>query len=393
MSLVAIALFWGAALMLLFAHLLVPAALRLVPARRSAPLPPGPASPSVSVIVSAYNEEAHIAAKIDDCLRLAAPGGRLEVIAVSDGSTDRTGAILQAIADPRLRVEVLPHRRGKTHAQNLAASQARHDVLFFTDATTLHPPDVLTHLLAGLLDPEVGCTSGRPVFKTDAGGVSRASETRLALELQAREGLGDLYSLLGAQDCVYAVPRRLYRPVRDDLDSGLVGPLLLLEHGHRTVYAPQALAFIDRPAPDLRSEFLRRSRIVLGGLRGLWALRRLLNPFRHPALAAALVLTRLLRWLTPVFLAILLAANLALLSRPLYRFTLVLQGLFYVAALAGLLLRRSAAARLFALPFYFCLLSAAAGAALWRMLQGETGQTWQTMRQDRSGPAGRNVPR
>src|SRR5262245_66073693 len=107
MTVLVLLLFWGSVLALLLAHVLVPLALRLVPSRPVARGPSDGASfpAGVSVIVSAYNEERHIADKIQDCLRLAVPGGPLEVIAVSDGSTDRTAAILTAIRDPRVRVE------------------------------------------------------------------------------------------------------------------------------------------------------------------------------------------------------------------------------------------------------------------------------------------------
>lgn len=376
------ALFWIAVAALAAGHAFVPLLLRAARPWLRRPADKRPIEPSVSVIVSAANEERHIAAKIEDCLRFDYPAALLEILVVSDGSTDRTNAILAQVRDPRVRVRVLPERLGKANAQNVGAAMARNDILFFTDATTTHPPDVLRRLLPNLADPGVGCASGRPVFRTDTGGVSRGAEARFAFELQARDALGTIYSLLGAQDCVYAVPRALYRPVRPDLDGGFVGPLLILEAGHRTVYEPEALAFVERPAPDVRSEFARRSRIVLRGLRGLLAMRRLLNPFRHPALAAALVFTRLLRWLTPIFLIVLLVTNLALLDRPLYRFALAGQGLFYALALGGYLAHRARVSlgSALSLPFYFCLLAASAAAGLWRLGRGETGQVWRTVR-------------
>ena len=383
MTAAALVLFWIAAASLLAGHVAVPLALRAVRPWLRRRVAKRAIEPTVSVVISASNEERHIAAKVEDCLRFDYPAERLEILVVSDGSTDRTNAILAGFRDPRLRVHLLPGRLGKANAQNLGARLASHEVLFFTDATTTHPPDVLRRLLPNLADPGVGCASGRPVFRTDEGGVSRGAETRFAFEMQSRDALGSIYSLLGAQDCVYAVPRALYRPVRPDLDGGFVGPLLILEAGHRTVYEPEALAFVDRPAPDIGSEFSRRSRIVLRGMRGLVALRRLMNPFTHPALASALVFTRLLRWLTPVFLFLLLASNLALLDRSFYRLTLAAQGLFYAIALLGLAVRRvpGPLARPLALPFYFCLLSGAAAAGLFRLLRGETGQTWQTRRE------------
>ena len=375
-------LFWGAAAALAAGHLLVPLTLRALRPWLRRPLEKRPIEPSVSVVISASNEERHITAKIEDCLRFDYPSSLLEILVISDGSTDRTNAILAQVRDPRVRVHVLPERLGKANAQNVGAGLARHEVLFFTDATTTHPPDVLRRLLPSLADPGVGCASGRPVFRTDSGGVSRGAEARFAFELQSRDALGSIFSLLGAQDCVYAVPRALYRPVRPDLDGGFVGPLLILEAGRRTVYEPEALAYVERPAPDVGSEFARRSRIVLRGMRGLLALRRLLNPFTHPALASALVFTRLLRWLTPIFLVALLGANLALLERPVYRFTLAAQAAFYAVALAGCFAHRARLplGSVLSLPFYFCLLAASAAAGLWRLVRGETGQTWQTLR-------------
>lgn len=375
-------LFWSSAVILAYAHVLFPATLRLLAPILRRAVGRAEHLPGVTVVVCASNEEKHIRAKIDDCLRLDYPSDRLEILVVSDGSTDGTDAILAAIDDPRVRVHRIPERGGKTAAQNEAAARARHEVLFFTDATTLHPPNTLRLLLRSLADTSVGCVTGKPVFRRDAGAVSRGLETRAVMEMGMRGALGEIFSLLGTQDCIYAVPKALYRPVRPDLDSGFVGPLLILEQGRRTVYEPDALAFVDRPPPGLGSEFARRSRIVLRGMRGLVSLRRLMNPLRHPFLALALVSTRLLRWLTPVFLTTLLGANLALLDRPFYRATLLLQALFYAAAAAGAFLaaRGRSGGPLLALPFYFCLLAAAAAAGLARLLRGDTGQVWTTVR-------------
>ena len=382
MTLLAAVLFWSCAALLVYAHAMFPALLRLCAPLLRRPVVRAEHLPGVTLVVSAFNEEKHIRAKIEDCLRLDYPADRLEILVVSDGSTDRTDAILATMTDPRVRTHRLPERGGKAAAQNAAAALARHEVLFFTDATTMHPPDTLRILLRNLADPSVGCVTGRPVFRRDEGAVSRGLEARFALEMGMRGALGEVYSLLGAQDCVYAVPRAYYRPVRPDLDGGFVGPLLVLEAGRRTVYEPDALAYVDRPPPGLRSEFARRSRIVLRGLRGLLHLRRLMNPLRRPFLALALLSTRLLRWLTPLFLLVLLAANLALLDRPFYRVTLLLQALFYAAAAAGAFLasRGRSGGPALALPFYFCLLAAAAAAGIARLARGETGQVWTTVR-------------
>ena len=376
--------FWASVALLLYVHLIVPALLRALAAfrRRKPSRTPEGDPPTVTVVIAARNEEKHIRAKIENTLALDYPPDRLEVLVISDASTDGTAAAVRSCPDPRVRLHEMAERAGKTQAQNLSATLAKHEVLFFTDATTMHPPEALRHLVRGLGDPAVGCVTGRVVFRRAERAVSQGLEGRFAFEMGSRSALGEVYSLLGAQDCVYAVPRGTYLPVRGDLDGGFVGPLLLLEQGLRTVYEPAALALVDRPPPELGTEFARRSRIVLGGLLSTLSVGRLLNPLRHPRLAWALWSTRLLRWLTPVFMVTALCANLALLDRPLYRWVLALQGLFYLLAVLGALLARSGrgAPAFIALPFYFCLLAAAAAVGLGRLLRGETGQVWTTVR-------------
>jgi hypothetical protein len=380
--LVAALLFWASAALLVYVHLAVPVFLRLLASIRRRPVAKGEYLPTVSVVICAYNEEKHLAAKLEDTLRLDYPPERLEILVISDASTDRTDALARACPDPRVRLHVLPRRSGKTVAQNTAVGLARHEVLFFTDATVLHPPETLKQLLRSLADPTVGCVTGRVVWKHDAGTVSRGLQSRFAYEMGTRSALGEVFSLLGTLDCAWVVPRALYREVPGDLDTGFVGALLVLSEGRRTAFEPEAAAFVDRPVPGLRGEFERRSRIVLRGLRGLLFLRPLLNPLRHGFLAWAIWSTRLLRWLTPIFMVVALAANLALTGAPIYRTTLALQGVFYLLAAIGALLALAGrgAPSFVALPFYFCLLAAAAAAAIGRLLRGDAGQVWTTVR-------------
>ncbi|HKQ97172.1 MAG TPA: glycosyltransferase [Candidatus Polarisedimenticolia bacterium] len=382
LRLAALVVFWASAAILVYVHLGVPAILRLVAAIRRKPVAKGEHLPSVSIVICAYNEAKHLRAKLEDTVRLDYPSDRIEILVISDASTDGTDAIARGFPDPRVRLHTLPARSGKTVAQNVAVGLARNDVLFFTDATVLHPPGTLRLLLRSLADPTVGCVTGRVVFKHDAGAVSRGLEGRFAYEMGTRSALGDVFSLLGTLDCAWVVPRALYREVPGDLDTGFVGALMVLERGRRTVYEPEAQAFVDRPVPGLGGEFERRARIVLRGLRGLLFVRRLLNPLRHGVLAWALWSTRLLRWLTPVFMLTALLANLALLDQLAYRVLLALQGVFYLLAGIGAFLAVTGrgAPSFIALPFYFCLLAASATAAIGRLLKGDTGQVWTTVR-------------
>lgn len=339
--------------------------------------------PTVSIIVCAYNEAKSILHKIENCLALDYPHEKLEIIVVSDGSTDGTDDILKSYRHPLVRAIFMPQRAGKSACQNRAAEDARNDVLFFTDATTLHPPDALRLLVQYLSDSDVGCVSGRPVFKRDNSMTSRGLGVREKYELYLRKKLSETQTLFGAQDCMYVIPRNIFVPTRPDLDSGFVGPLQLLARGYRTVYALEALAFVERRPPNLSDEFARRSRMVLRGLRGLVYMRQLINPLRYGFTAVALLSSRLLRWLSPVLLLLLFLSNLFLLDAGIaYRVLFTAQLLFYGAAVAGYWYEKQGkpAGKILSIPFYFCMLMCAACFALVRLCTGTTCQTWETRR-------------
>jgi glycosyltransferase involved in cell wall biosynthesis len=346
------------------------------------PIKKADALPTVSVIICAYNEEKHIGRKIENCMELDYPKDRMEIIVTSDGSTDKTLAILKEIKTPLLTICSFTERKGKTASQNLALKMAKNEILFFTDATILHPPQALKLLLRSLQDPSVGCVTGKPIFNRNEGLTSKGLGKREKYELFLRSKLGEINSLFGATDCIYAIPRRLYLPIREDLDSGFVGPLTILQKGYRTVYEPEALAFVARPAPKIADEFIRRSRIVLRGMRGLLYMRNLMNPFKYGFLAVSLISTRLLRWLTPVFLFSLFFSNLFLLSSSVYLGFFLLQIVFYLSALLAFIIDRQGyqLGSVFSIPLYFCILACSATIGLKRLLSGDTGQTWQTRR-------------
>jgi glycosyltransferase involved in cell wall biosynthesis len=375
-------IFWASLGVLIYIFFGFVAVLWLAAFVKQRPVQKQSITPSVSIIICAFNEEKHIQQKIQNCLDLDYPKERVEIIVVSDGSTDGTDQILGDLSDPRVRVHRTATQQGKTACQNAAATIAKHDVLFFTDATVMHPPESLKLLVRSLADPTVGCVTGRPVFKRDQGAASLGQRKRAKYEFFLRAKLGEAGTLFGAQDCMYAIPRRLYMPVRDDLDSGFVGPLQLLEKNYRTIYEPDAVAFIDRRPPTIYDEFARRSRIALRGMRGLLYMKRLMNPLRHGFVAVALISTRLLRWLSPVFLLALFFSNLFLLDALLYQFAFLVQASFYLTALGAYLIARRGRQLVLPLyvPLYFCILACSATVGLKRLLAGDRGQMWQTRR-------------
>src|SRR5439155_22585825 len=112
-------------------------------------------TPSISIILCAFNEEKHIRQKIGNCLELNYPKDRVEIIVISDGSTDSTNQLLKEFKDPRIKIHCTPEQQGKTACQNLAAGTAKNDVLFFTDANVMQHSDALKHLVLCLYVPMV----------------------------------------------------------------------------------------------------------------------------------------------------------------------------------------------------------------------------------------------
>jgi len=346
------------------------------------PMHNGKFQPTVTIIVCGYNEEKHILRKYQNCLELEYPKEKVEIILVSDGSTDTTADILTPLSGNATKVLINAERQGKTACQNLALEHAKNEIIFFTDATTLHPPDALRMLVRNLEDPQVGCVTGKPIFKRDEGVTSAGLGKRESYEILFRRKLGEIYTLFGATDCIYVIPRRLYSPIRKDLDSGFVGPLKVLEKGFRTVYEGEAIAYVDRPAPKLQDEFIRRSRIVLRGMRGLLHMKQLMNPLRYGFVALALISSRFLRWLTPIFLLLAFISNIFLIGETTYLVTLLFQIAFYGTGLVTLLIEKGGGKvkGVFSIPLYFCLISSSALVGITRLLLGDTGQMWQTRR-------------
>src|SRR5207249_1606345 len=122
-------------------------------------------TPPVSMIIAAYNEAGSIATKLDNILSLDYPRDRLELVIASDGSSDGTDAIVRRYAGQGVRLLSLP-RQGKIPALNTAVAAATGEILVFSDANSMYPPDALRALVRPFADPEVGGVAGDQRYLT-----------------------------------------------------------------------------------------------------------------------------------------------------------------------------------------------------------------------------------
>ena len=314
-------------------------------------------APSFSIIVAAYNEAAHIASKLQNCLDLEYPSERLQIIVASDGSTDATDAIAQQFAarDTRVRLVRCQGRAGKSAAQNLAVECATGDVLLFTDAETKARPDLLRLIAEDFADPRVGLVAPVARFGRFEDAVSLGQGSYWRYELFLRQLESDIGILATASGAALAVRRKLYRPLPPQYGDDCLIPLDVCRQGFRVLQDPRAMVTDEMPH-SIEGELRARIRMTARNWSGILSRPAVLNPFRFPGVAWGLISHKFSRWLTPFLLAMALIINCWMAWHGELLSLFALQMFFYVAATIGW--RRTHGPRcepVFAYPFAFCL--------------------------------------
>ncbi|MDT7603938.1 MAG: hypothetical protein QOF61_1935, partial [Acidobacteriota bacterium] len=274
-------------------------------------------------------------------------------------------------------------RLGKTAAQNAAVEFARGEIILFSDATTLYQPDVLRAMLPNFADPVVGCVAGRLVYVDPAqSSVGQGARSYWGYETFLKRSESRASSLIGVSGCLYAVRRAAYVPLYNEACSDFIIATKMVEQNLRAVYEPAAVC-TEETNRQTDKEMRMRVRVITQTFTDLWRHRAMLNPLRSGFYGVQLLSHKLLRYLVPVFLILILASSLALASRSLfYALALGAQIVFYAAALASLALERAGVhSRLLALPQYFVLANAAALIACYKFARGERYARWEPIRE------------
>lgn len=366
--------FWGSLGALAWTHAGYPAAMGVLARLRPRPVRRRDVTPAVAVVVSAHDEEAVIARRVENLLELDYPPERLEIVVASDGSTDRTDAIVEEIAarEPRVRLLLCP-REGKVAAQHRTVRETSSEILAFTDANTEWRPDALRKLVRNLADPEVAYVCGQLRLESPDGVNLEGLYWRY--EVWVREQESACSSITAGNGAIYAVRREAY--VEDDPKFGhdFGFPYLMEQAGLRAVYEPEAVA-VEKPASEPEDEYGRKVRTIARSW-GHIVTGRMFRPTR-PLYLAELVSHRVLRYSSGLLHIGLLLSNLALVARaPFYRLFLALQ-------LGWLLLVAAGKARLrlpgAGLAYYYFVVTKATVAGLVRYLRSGTPQTWEKAR-------------
>lgn len=340
--------------------------------------------PSVTLMIAAYNEENDIAAKIENSLALDYPNELLEIVVVSDASSDRTDDIVLSYANKGVKLFRVEGRVGKTQARNIALKHIGSDIVLFSDATTEYRKDLARKMVRNFADPGVGMVTGQLRYKA-----KDHSETGLGQKLfwlyesRIKKAQTEMGTLTGSVGCASAFRRKAYTELPPHIIEDFTEPLMFILKGYRVVYEEEAVCH-EYATEKNAQEWTMRVRVIRGGLAGLMYARQLLNPFKHPAACFQLFSHKLLRWLCPLLAIALFAASFwGSVAEPQSPLIGLLAGqvLFYAAALFSFFYRgKGPLEKVLALARYFFIVNAAALAALYKTASSPLEPAWDTRR-------------
>lgn len=338
--------------------------------------------PSCTLIVAAYNEEYFMEQKIQNTLTLNYPAGKLKLLFVTDGSSDKTPEIVARY--PQIQLLHKPERAGKIAAVHRAMDYVDTDAVVFTDANTFLNKDALIKICRHYTDTTVGAVAGEKRVHIDQNADASAAGEGFYWKYESalKKWDSELYSVVGAAGELFSVRRSLYQPVEPDtvLDDFMIS-MLIAAKGYRIVYEPEAYA-TETASENVSEELKRKIRIAAGGIQSILRLKKLFNPFPYPTLSFQYISHRVLRWtITPflLILSLILTVVLALKHcETAMQALLLAQVLFYLLALLGLIMeKRQLRIKVLFIPYYFCVMNYAVLAGIIRYFGKKQSAVWE----------------
>lgn len=331
--------------------------------------------PPVTLVITAHNEAARIQEKIENCLSLDYPRDRLEIIVVSDASDDGTDEIVRKYAHRGVQLFRILERLGKHFGQGRGIRQGTSDIVVLSDATTFLETDAIRKIVRNFADPTVGVVSGEDVIRgANVGSSGEGIYVRYEMKLRSLEAAAG--SLVGVSGCFFAIRKKLSAMWIDNMSSDFYMPIVAFMNGYRAVPEPEAIGYYD-VLGDTVHEFHRKVRTVLHGLEVLFSFKKILNPFRYGLFSLQMFSHKLLRWLVPYLLVVLLMSNVALINSGLfYQLTMLGQIVLYVVALVGHIIPRLQKNIGFRIPLFFCMVNLSIVIAWYQFITGQKQVVW-----------------
>ncbi len=339
-------------------------------------------TPSVTVIVAAYNEAYIIEDKILNTLELTYPPDKINFIFITDGSTDFTEKLVAKY--PQIKGMHKAERSGKIAAVHRAMGEVKTDIVVFTDANTMLNSEAILYICRHYAHSTVGAVAGEKRVQIDENSDATAGEGFYwKYESKLKKWDSELYSVVGAAGELFSIRTNLYEPVAADtiLDDFMISMNIALK-GFRIIYEPAAYA-LEKASADTGEELKRKIRIAAGGVQSTIRLKSLFLPFKQPVLSFEFISHRILRWVvTPYLMVAVFFINYWLLFlyglQSIYGVVALGQLFFYGASFLGWQLeKKQMKIKIFFIPYYFCLMNYAVIAGLYRYFFGTQTVLWE----------------
>lgn len=364
--------------MIFYIYLGYPVLVVLIGFIRDKRIKKGDYQPHVTILIAAYNEEDSIGATIKNKLELDYPKDKLEIIVISDSSSDRTDEIVKQYESQGVKLLRQKPRAGKTSALNMAVPHAKDEILVFSDANSIWAQDALSKLLRNFSDPKVGYVTGKMIYTNKDGTIiGDGCSAYMKYENFLRKVETKAGSVVGVDGGIDAVSKSLYQSMNSDQLPDFILPLKVVEQGYRVVYEP--FAILKEPSlNEPEDEYKMRVRV---SLRSLWALSdmRHLLAFSPSFLYSWQLLShKVLRYMCFVFLIGAYLTNLFLWPESsFYKLFFIAQNLAYIGViLSPILEKKGFQSKILYLLYYFVLLNIAAAHAFIKFLLRQKQVMW-----------------
>ena len=372
-------LFWLFGLAAIYSYFIYPLVLSVLAAKKEVKANVAAAdqvTPSVSLIITAYNEESRIRAKIENSLQLVLDDAAFEIIIASDCSEDATDEIVREYAARAVRLVRAPERLGKEHAQQCAIKEASGDILVFSDVATEIPADAIQKMVAYFSDPGVGAVSSEDRFISQDGAVA-GEGAYVKYEMWLRRMESKLAGLVGLSGSFFAVRKSLCSEWDIHSPSDFNTALNTAKAGLTAVTAPDVLGFYQ-DLKDPSKEYQRKIRTVIRGMTGLSRHAEVLGFGKFGFFSFQVISHKLMRWLTPWFLLVFFLLNALIADNGVFYFLLFMGQLaFYGLAAVAHFLPNLQSISIIKLVYFFVQVNVALLDASVKFLAGQRMTTWK----------------